>query len=122
MEEAAPSRFRFSVFELDIRSGELRKNGSRVRLQEKPFQILTVLVRRPGEVVSREELREQLWPGRVHVDFDRGIAKALVKLRNVLGDSAETPRFIETLPRRGYRFLYPVCFDGANQILPQNGE
>jgi Tol biopolymer transport system component/DNA-binding winged helix-turn-helix (wHTH) protein len=117
-----PSRFRFSVFELDVRSGELRKNGSRVRVQEKPVQLLTALVKRPGEVVSREELREGLWPGGVHVDFDRGLAKALVKLREVLDDSAETPRFIETLPRHGYRFLYPVCCVDADQVLPLDGQ
>jgi len=96
---------RFGAFEADFRAGELRKNGAKVRLQEQPFQVLAVLLGNPGQVVSREELRKKLWPAETFVDFDNGLNTAINKIREVLGDSAEKPRFIETLPRRGYRFL-----------------
>jgi TolB-like protein/DNA-binding winged helix-turn-helix (wHTH) protein/Tfp pilus assembly protein PilF len=99
---------RFGVFEVDLRSGELRKAGSRVALQEQPFRILVRLLERPGEVVTREQLRQELWPGDTFVDFDHGLNAAVKRLRDALGDSAETPRFIETLPRRGYRFIAPA--------------
>src|SRR6266536_1535908 len=99
---------RFGVFELDVHSGELRKNGARIRLQQQPLQVLALLLERPGEVVTREELRERLWPGDVYVDFDRGLNKAIGKLRVALGDLADSPQFIETLPKIGYRFLAPV--------------
>ncbi len=99
---------RFGVFELDVHSGELRKNGARIRLQQQPLQVLALLLERPGEVVTREELRERLWPGDVYVDFDRGLNKAIGKLRDALGDLADSPQFIETLPKIGYRFLAPV--------------
>ena len=100
--------FRFGVFELDPRSGELRKNGVKLRLQEQPLQVLLMLVERAGDVVTREELREKLWPDGTFVDFEKGVNTAIQKLRDVLGDSAVTPRLIETVPRRGYRFIYPV--------------
>src|SRR5262249_39411335 len=96
---------RFGAFELDLRAGELRKQGSKVRLQGQPFQILATLLERPGQVVTREELRNKLWPLDTFVDFDHSLNKAINKLREALGDSAETPRFIETLPKRRYRFL-----------------
>ena len=99
---------RFGVFEVDLQAGELRKSGVKIKLQEQPFQILAMLLERPGEVVTREELRERLWPADTFVDFDHGLNTAINKLREALGDSAETPCFIETLPRRGYRFIYPV--------------
>jgi len=99
---------RFGVFELDLRAGELRKHGLRVRLQEQPFQVLAMLVEHPGEVVAREELKKKLWPADTFVDFDHGLNKAINKLREALGDSAETPRFVETVARRGYRFLAEV--------------
>ena len=98
----------FGVFELDLQAGELRKRGLKVRLQEKPLQILAALLRRPGEVVTREDLRHRLWRSDTFVDFDRSLNTGLSKLREALGDSAENPRFIETLPRRGYRFIAPV--------------
>jgi TolB-like protein/DNA-binding winged helix-turn-helix (wHTH) protein/tetratricopeptide (TPR) repeat protein len=98
---------RFGVFELDSRAGELRRQGARVRLQEKPFQILELLIARAGEAVSREELRGQLWPGDVFVDFDHSLNSAVSKLRDALRDTAANPQFIETLPR-GYRFIAPV--------------
>ena len=102
------SRLRFGVFELDLRAGELRKHGLRVRLQEQPFQVLAMLVEHPGEVIAREELQKKLWPVDTFVDFDHGLNKAINKLREALGDSAETPRFVETVARRGYRFLVEV--------------
>ena len=99
---------RFGVFELDPRSGELRKNGVKLKLQEQPLQVLLMLLECPGGVVTREELRERLWPDGTFVDFDKGVNTAIQKLREVLDDSSVTPRLIETVPRRGYRFIYPV--------------
>ena len=98
----------FGVFELDLRAAELRKHGVRIKLQEQPFQILSLLVEHPGEVVTRDELRQKLWPAHTFVDFDRSLNKAMTKLRAALGDSADSPRFVETIPRHGYRFLAPV--------------
>jgi eukaryotic-like serine/threonine-protein kinase len=102
------SILRFGTFEADLRSGELRKQGARIKLQEQPFHVLTVLLQRPGDVVTREELRGQNWPADTFVDFDNSLNTAINKLREALGDSADNPRFIETLPRRGYRFIAPV--------------
>src|SRR6266436_55351 len=104
----SPGILRFGVFEVDRRAGELRKQGVRIKLQEQPFQVLAVLLQRPGEVVTREELRSQNWPPDTFVDFDNSLNTAINKLREALGDSADNPRFIETLPRRGYRFITPV--------------
>jgi TolB-like protein/DNA-binding winged helix-turn-helix (wHTH) protein/Tfp pilus assembly protein PilF len=101
-------QLRFGVFELDLRSGELRKHGLLVRLQEQPFQVLTMLVENSGEVVTREDLQKKLWPANTFVDFDHGLNKAINKIRDALGDSAESPRFVETVARRGYRFLAEV--------------
>ncbi|MCL5005781.1 MAG: winged helix-turn-helix domain-containing protein, partial [Acidobacteria bacterium] len=109
--ENAPSPTRvldFGPFEVDLRGGELRKYGLKVKLQEKPFQILAILLNHPGGVVTREELRRQLWPADTFVDFDHSVNTAVNKLREALGDSAENPRFIETLPRHGYRFIAPT--------------
>lgn len=107
---AQPSRLRsrFGVFELDLRAGELRKQGVKVRLQEQPFQILQILLEHAGQVVTREELQQRIWPSDTFVDFDHGVYNAVQKLRDALNDSAENPRFIETLSRRGYRFIAPV--------------
>ena len=99
---------RFSVFELDLAAGELRKNGAKLRLQEQPFQVLALLLERAGDVVTREEMRQKLWPADTFVDFDHSLNTAVNKLRETLGDSASSPRFIETLARRGYRFIAPV--------------
>src|SRR6202163_1989724 len=99
---------RFGAFELDLRAGELHKKGLRVKLQEQPFRVLTLLIQRPGELVTREEFRSQIWPADTFVDFDNSLNTSINKLRETLGDSAESPRFIETLPRRGYRFIAPV--------------
>src|SRR2546425_2139112 len=96
---------RFGIFEVDLQAGELRRQGYKVKLQEQPFQVLVMLLERPGEVVTREELQKKLWPADTFVDFERGLNRAINKLREALGDDADSPRFIETLPRRGYRFL-----------------
>ena len=98
----------FGVFEANLRTGELRRSGSRVKLQDQPFQVLSLLLRQPGQIVTREELHARLWPANTFVDFDHGLNAAIKRLRDALGDSAENPRFIETLARRGYRFLAPV--------------
>src|SRR6266436_2446641 len=112
LEVRSRSILRFGVFEVDVRSGELRKQGLRIKLQEQPFHVLAVLLQRPGEVVTREELRNQNWPADTFVDFDNSLNTAINKLREALGDSADNPRFIETLPRRGYRFITPVTSEG----------
>ena len=112
--EANSSRHRlvrFGVFEVDLRTADLRKHGVRIHLEEQPFHILTLLLEHPGELVTREQLREQLWPAGTFVDFDRSLNKAISKLRLALGDSAETPRFVETLHRRGYRFVAPIQWE-----------
>src|SRR5258705_12289513 len=110
MQEAqhVPAKVRFGVFELDLRTGELRKHGLRIRLQEQPFQVLAMLLERSGEVITREELQMKLWPADTFVDFDHGLNKVINKIREALSDSAETPRFVETVARRGYRFLAEV--------------
>jgi TolB-like protein/Tfp pilus assembly protein PilF len=116
---ATPPKIRFGVFEVDPRSGELFRQGSRIKLQNQPFQLLVVLLERPGEVVTRNELRNRLWPENTFVDFDSGLNKAINGLRDTLRDRAKKPRFIETLPQRGYRFIAPVeigraaCTDSA---------
>ena len=107
------AHIRFGVFELDLRAGELRKSGSRIRLQEQPLRVLQALLERPGAVVTREELRQRLWPEGTRVDVERSLTKALVRLRDALGDDADSPRFVETLPRHGYRFIASVVPDGA---------
>jgi DNA-binding winged helix-turn-helix (wHTH) protein len=98
--------FRFGVFEVDLEGGELRKSGLKVPIQDQPFQVLTLLLARPGKVVTREEVREKLWPLDTFVEVDRSLNTAVAKLREALGDSADNPRFVETIPRRGYRFLH----------------
>jgi eukaryotic-like serine/threonine-protein kinase len=113
LEPRAPEILRFGTFEIDVRAGELRKQGVRIKLQEQPFHVLTVLLQRPGEVVTREELRNQNWPADTFVDFENSLNTAINKLREALGDSADNPRFIETLPRRGYRFIAPVSSDNG---------
>jgi Tol biopolymer transport system component/DNA-binding winged helix-turn-helix (wHTH) protein len=105
----------FGVFEVDLRAGELRRNGARIKLQEQPFQVLALLLERPGEVVTREELQSRLWPADTFVDFDHSLNAAVRRLRDALGDTAENPRFVETVARRGYRFLAPV--NGASQAV-----
>ena len=102
-------RVRFGQFEMDEKTGELRKDGTKIRLQEQPLQILQILLEHPGELVAREDLRKRVWPSNTFVDFDHGINNAIKRLREALADTGETPRYIETLPRRGYRFLHAVA-------------
>src|SRR4029453_2819705 len=99
---------RFGPFQLDLRTGELRKAGARINLPEQPLQVLKALLDRPGDLVTREELRQRLWPAETFVDFEHGLNAAVRRLRDALGDSADVPRFVETLPRRGYRFIAAV--------------
>src|SRR5882757_321413 len=106
-----PQVLRFGVFQVDVRAGELRKNGVKLKLQEQPFRVLCLLLEHPGEVISRDELRNRLWPADTFVDFDHGLNAAIKRLRDALGESADTPVFIEMLARRGYRFIAPV--DGS---------
>jgi cholera toxin transcriptional activator len=101
-------KYRFGIYEADPRAGELLRDGIKTKLQEQPFQVLMVLLERPGEVVTREELRERLWPADTFVDFDHSLNTAINKLRDALRDSAANPRFIETKAKRGYRFIAPV--------------
>src|SRR5229473_1814955 len=119
---AAPGTVRFGSFELDFKASELRKQGAKVKLQEQPFQILQVLVQRPGEIVTREELQQKIWPSDTFVDFDHGLYNAIKRLREALGDSADTPRFVETLSRRGYRFVGKIECDAPQMrslaVLP----
>jgi len=106
--------FRFGLYEADAAAGELRKNGRKLKLQEQPFRVLMLLLERPGAVVTREEVRQVLWPADTFVDFDHGLNTAVNKLRDVLDDTASNPRFIETLARRGYRFIAPVEVVGGD--------
>ena len=126
MPEAGSQRVvKFGVFEADMMSGELRKNGIRIRLQEKPFQVLALLLERAGQMVAREELRDRLWPSDTFVDFDHGLNTAVNKLREALSDTASNPRFVQTVARRGYRFIAPVQEQtavqpgGTNDVVEQ---
>ena len=110
------SVIRFGVFELDPRSGELRRSGVLLNLQDQPLKVLECLLERPGELVTREVLRQRLWPGDTFVDFEQGVNAAVKRLRETLADSAESPRFVETLPRRGYRFIAPVERDDRDRL------
>lgn len=112
---------RFDVFEADLQARELRKSGRRLRLQEQPFSVLVALIARPGAIVTREELRAELWPADTFVDFDHSLNTAVNKLREVLGDSATEPRFIETVARRGYRFVAELQPEQAPAAVPSNG-
>ena len=115
-------RLRFGAYEADLHTGELWKHGTRVKLVGQPFEILAALVRRPGQLVTREEIRARLWPGDTFVDFNHGLNAAVNKLRDVLCDSADTPKYIETLPRRGYRFIAEVQKDEVQKDEVQKGE
>ena len=119
-DDRAGGRLRFGVFELDLRAGELRKHGLQVRLQEQPFQVLAMLLEHPGELVTREELQKKLWPADTFVDFDHGLNKAISKIREALSDSAESPRFVQTVARRGYRFLADVKAVDTVPVRSQN--
>ena len=108
-EASTPVRLRFGAFEVDLRAGELRKQGLKIRLQEQPFRVLAMLLERPGEIITRDELRSRLWSAETFVDFDHGVNKAVNRIREAIGDSATSPRFIETVARRGYRFVADVA-------------
>jgi len=113
---------RFGVFELDLSAGELRKSGVKLRLQGQPFQVLALLLARAGEVVTREELQQKLWPSDTFVDFDHSLNTAINKVREALGDSASSPRYVETLARRGYRFIAPVQARSESEAAPASGD
>src|SRR5437763_9112351 len=114
--QTPPARLlRFDNFELDTRAGELRKGGIKLRLQGQPLQVLATLMERAGNLVTREQLRAQLWPADTFVDFDHSLHNAIARIRAVLGDCAEQPRYIETMPRRGYRFIAAVEVVGVSQ-------
>src|ERR1700755_1785266 len=117
--EIPPRNLKFAVFEVDLRAGELTRLGKRVRLQEQPFQLLVMLLEKPGVLVTREELHLKLWP-ETTVDFDHGLNKAISKIREALGDSAESPRFIETVARRGYKFLADVSVIDNAQVVSES--
>ncbi len=104
----SPATVRFGIFEADLRSGELRRNGLKVRLGNQPARLLALLLEHPGELLTRDEIRQTLWPHGTYVDFDKGVSNAVNRLREALGDSGDNPRFIETVPRRGFRFIAPV--------------
>src|SRR5437762_8355955 len=108
---------RFDIFQVDLRAGELRKEGRVIKLQEQPFRVLSLLLSRPGELVTREELREKLWPADTFVDFDHGLNSAVARLRDALLDSADKPRFVETVAKRGYRFV-GLLRPAAPALLP----
>src|ERR1700674_1061184 len=112
---------RFGTYEVSLQSGEVRKAGLRIKLQQQPMKLLEILLERPGEVVTREELRSRVWPNESFGDFDQALNIAIGKLRSALGDSAENPRFIETLPKRGYRFIAEVSVVGAD-VRPKRPE
>src|SRR3954470_18834598 len=116
--EGRPDQIEFGIFSVDLRAGEVRKQGTRLKLQERPFQILAMLLDHAGEVVTRDEIRSRLWPDGTFVDFDQSIHSALNRLRETLGDSAAAPRYVETIGRRGYRFIYPITRPIA--AVPQN--
>src|SRR5215467_12105800 len=118
---------KFGVFDVDLATGEIRKAGMRLKLAPQPFQVLQVLLQNPQQVVTREELRERVWPDNTFVDYELALKKVINRLREVLGDSAENPHFIETIPRRGYRFIAPIqgnelgrSGNGAQQELAEN--
>src|SRR5579863_4458794 len=125
--EQAPSSpmLKFGPYLVDLAAGELRKNGSRIRLQEKPLRVLALLAERQGDLITREELKKHLWPDDTFVEFEAGLNTAVSKLRDALSDNASKPRYIETIPRRGYRFLVPVTFieaAAADRRTPRSAE
>ncbi|MGE5733820.1 MAG: winged helix-turn-helix domain-containing protein [Acidobacteriota bacterium] len=119
MDTASPPKMgaiRFGSFEVDLRAGEVRKAGVRIKLQEQPFQVLQVLLEKSGEIVTREELRNRIWPATTFVDFDCGVNNAIKRLRDALGDHVDHPRYIETIPRKGYRFVATVVRNTASTV------
>ncbi len=121
MAVSVKQKVRFGPFVLDTRSAELCKNGQRLRVQPQPIQVLTILLEHPAELVTREEIRSRIWPSDTFVDFEHGLNTAVKKLRQALGDESETPAYIETLPRRGYRFIATLEEDSTPKSEPVNG-
>lgn len=117
-----PSRFRFGVFEADASTGELRKQGIRIKLNAQPFQVLLMLLDRPGEVLTRDEIARSLWSDGTFVDYEHGLNSAVNRIREALGDSASNPRFVETLARRGYRFVAPVQRIASEPVMASSSE
>jgi DNA-binding winged helix-turn-helix (wHTH) protein len=124
-----PHPLRFGVFEVDLRTGELRKQGLKIKLPGHPFQVLAMLLEHPGELVTRDEIREKLWPGDTFIDFEHSVNSSIKRLREALGDDPATPRFIETLPRHGYRFIARVeplvpasPASGVRRTPPESGD
>ena len=118
MDPARHACVQFGIYEVDLDEGELRKAGVRIKVQQQPFKVLQALLEHPGELVTREQLHDRIWPGASYGDFDQAVNVAVAKLRTALGDSADNPRFIETVPRRGYRFIAPVYSeDSALKVL-----
>jgi Tol biopolymer transport system component/DNA-binding winged helix-turn-helix (wHTH) protein len=117
LSDHGPRRIRFGVFEVDLDAGELRKQGLRLKLVGQPFAVLARLLEQPGEIVTREEIQKTLWPGDTFVDFDHSVNTAVNKIRDVLGDDANNPRFVETVPRRGYRFIYPIAASSTPETV-----
>ncbi len=113
-EPSSAKRYRFGVFEADAATGELRRQGLRIKLHAQPFQVLTLLLARPGELLTREEISRELWPDGTFVDAEHGVNSAVNRIREALGDTARNPRYVETLARRGYRFVAPV-----EQLAPE---
>jgi len=118
--ETEPARYRFGLFEADAATGELRRQGVRIKLNAQPFQLLCLLLARPGELLTRDHIARTLWPAETFVDFDHGLNSAINRIREALGDTAANPRFVETLARRGYRFIAPVTTLEANAETPAN--
>ena len=113
------SRYRFGPFDLDPLKEELCRNGARVKLQDLPYRLLLMLLERPGEIITREEVRQRLWPENTFVEFDNSLGVAVRKVRESLGDEADSPRYVETIPRRGYRFLAPVRTENTPAAEPR---
>jgi DNA-binding winged helix-turn-helix (wHTH) protein len=121
MASQTPETFRFGEFELDVDAGELRRDNRRVKLQPQPFKLLVLLVRRAGRLVTRDEIRGELWPDGTYVDFDQAVNFSIKQIRDVLRDEAERPLYIETVPRRGHRFIAPVSSPGGEVAPPAAG-
>jgi DNA-binding winged-HTH domains len=118
MASQTPETFRFGEFELAVDAGELRRNNRRLKLQPQPFKLLLLLVRRAGSLVTRDEIRRELWPEGTFVDFDQAVNFSIKQIRDVLGDDAERPLYIETVPRRGHRFIAPISTPGQQPRVP----
>src|SRR5215831_7481787 len=116
MPASSTDRVQFGVFELDLQNAALRKGGVKVKLQEQPLKILQILLENPGQIVGREELQKRVWPANTFVEFDQGLYSAMARLRDALGDSSDNPRFVETVARRGYRFIAPVAAAKAGPV------